>query len=226
MLKIELTQRAHHLVLKIEEALRPFELECALRLSGTRAYRTVDLARFGAEFDHAAYCIPLPVDWRTAALRVRSTTDGEPWATASLRNRERPKRGGASNPYWAAWERQDLELFTQLCRAALPGANERDSGNNTLGHVIAGFHTDESAANLDEFGNFRDDRGYNRGIWLGRLCGGGGLRGAGLDPDAKNKQGHTVLDVWEANDTPCVQREEYRDYLAAPDIRYAADPWG
>ncbi|MCY3784581.1 MAG: hypothetical protein OXG79_12475 [Chloroflexi bacterium] len=211
---LTLTQRNHHVL--IDEP--PFEghrLEHEAKI-GRSGWRPVTHLLRGA-FGHESV---LDVPVRFATVYVRARYEGGEWGpTAKIRQQEKPRRVSRSNPYWHYWRTNDREGWGLTCGGCLPGVNEVDADGNTIGHIIAGARGD---GQVDEHGNFVDDRSYNRAQWLGRLLGDGGeFRGAGLDVRIKNKAGQTVADVWAANDA-----ERSVDYdLDVERATYAGAPW-
>ena len=200
---LTVTQRNHWLLLDVQPRGYRFEVARAVS-TDTPWYRVTERLR-GAHGSENA--LPVPVRWRTIAVRVRWEEHAEWSEPVLLKNDARPRKLSPSNAYWHYWSINDREGFSRVCRDCVPGVNERDKDGNTIGHIIAGAVT---RPETDQWGNFVDDRSYNRGAWLGSLIGDGtdDYRGAGLDVTIKNKHGETVRRIWEANGSELAQEKE------------------
>jgi len=212
---ITLTQRNHYI--RIDRAA-PLEHSIEYQVKVDRAPWRSDREMLWGE-----HGICVPVGFRQVQLRARY--DGDPaWGpVATVRQQERPRRVARSNPYWHYWQMDNREAFSQTCRNCAPGVNERDKAGDTIGHIIAGMAHRED---VDAYGNFTDDRGWNRSAWIGSLMGDGDvLRGAGLDPSIRNRAGLTVADVWRRNRTE-MSREDLRQEWAELLDRLVAEARG
>ena len=199
---LTVVQRNHWLLLDVEPRGYPFDV--IMLTSNKGVWRGAEDMRgaFGSE-----NAMPIPVKWSRLQLQAR-WPDSEDWGDVVIvKNDARPRKLSSSNAYWHYWHANDREGFSRVCRDCVPGVNERDKDGNTIGHIIAGAVT---RPETDQWGNFVDDRSYNRGAWLGSLIGDGtdDYRGAGLDVTIKNKHGETVRRIWEANGSELAQEKE------------------
>jgi len=198
---LSVVQRNHWLLLDVEPHGYPFDV--IMLTSNKGVWRGVNDLRgaFGSE-----NAMPIPVKWSRLQMQAR-WADSEDWGDVIIvKNDARPRKLSPSNAYWHYWSINDREGFSQVCRDCVPGVNERDDEGNTIGHHIAAAAWPAT----DAYGNYIDDRGYNRGAWLGSLIGDGtdDYRGAGLDVTIRNKRGETVRRIWEANGSELAQEKE------------------